>query len=374
LDEDLLDESLYIVNKLTTEEITVNKYWDDENNKYGSRPATLDITLTNDGATVKTFTLGAGEDNTANKWSATVTVPKPVEESSYNAAEGENGDGVENYEQEYYKSNTDADGNCVIDIVNKPDKINIVIEKIWQDAGNAYRTRPTSITFNLYQGENKEPVETETFKAEDCADPYDTSYWYCTFEDLDPGYEYSIEEVVVSGYTTTYSNESMTVTNTLNWQIIKQSTSEDSTTGNHPKLAGAEFTLKGETKIYYGLSNAEGVIQWYASAQDIKPVESFEDGTYTLTETKAPAGYSVSTEEWKLEMKGNVPTITVEGETKSCNTSTNGVVTFLYEDEVLYSLPEAGGEGIFLFVIAGMLLMMGGALLIFAQRRRVLRI
>jgi LPXTG-motif cell wall-anchored protein len=39
-----------------------------------------------------------------------------------------------------------------------------------------------------------------------------------------------------------------------------------------------------------------------------------------------------------------------------------------------YNLPSAGGMGIFLFVIAGMLLMMGGALLIFAKRRRVLRI
>jgi LPXTG-motif cell wall-anchored protein len=103
-------------------------------------------------------------------------------------------------------------------------------------------------------------------------------------------------------------------------------------------------------------------------------VKSLKDGTYTMTETKAPAGYSINTDEWTIEIEGSVPSSVTEKGVIKAGTYANGVVTFFYEDEVLYSLPSAGGTGIFLFVLAGMLLLMGGALLIFAQRRKVLRI
>jgi LPXTG-motif cell wall-anchored protein len=112
-----------------------------------------------------------------------------------------------------------------------------------------------------------------------------------------------------------------------------------------------------------------------------------------LTETKAPAGYYVSDVKWTVtvDYKNGITITTTDGATvQSADTTSTlesaaaGVadgsvkvlnIAYNFEDNVMeYNLPSAGGSGIFLFVIAGMLLMMGGALLIFAQRRRVLRI
>jgi fibro-slime domain-containing protein/LPXTG-motif cell wall-anchored protein len=193
------------------------------------------------------------------------------------------------------------------------------------------------------------------------------------------------------------------------WTIFKVSS-----TNSNLKLAGAEFTLTriadadgtpvNNGTIYYGTSADEpsagtataagtGEIVWYHSQSKTNKMDYIPSGTYTLTETKAPAGYYVSDVKWtvKVDYKNGIKitttddvevtpvdgTSTLESAATSVADGSVKVWTIAYnfEDNVMeYNLPSAGGMGIFLFVIAGMLLMMGGALLIFAKRRRVLRI
>jgi LPXTG-motif cell wall-anchored protein len=188
------------------------------------------------------------------------------------------------------------------------------------------------------------------------------------------------------------------------WNLFKVSKSSSGL-----KLAGAEFTLTGinatgeetgtgtaaETK-YFGKSNAKGEVEWFDNGDySGNAVTYIEPGTYTLKETKAPTGYQCSEDTWtvKLDYKtgitaekndtdenGAVTTTEVTPENYNADPviDSNGVTiqtdVYNFEDDIVYELPSAGGAGIFLFVIAGMLLMMGGALLIFAKRRRVLRI
>lgn len=174
----------------------------------------------------------------------------------------------------------------------------------------------------------------------------------------------------------------VTVSNTrmVSWQIVKMSdsTNKEGELANII-LAGAEFTLTGEDgNVYYGISQkgtgeteeGKGVIKWYtlpgANAED--EVATIPVGTYTLVETKAPAGYMLSTEEWTVTVGANVVTIqNREGETITGDSST-GVLTFTYFNTAVYELPSTGGVGVFWCAGAGFILLFAAILLIYKSK------
>jgi LPXTG-motif cell wall-anchored protein len=206
--------------------------------------------------------------------------------------------------------------------------------------------------------------------------------------------------------TAAYENPVIQLQTVYRWNIFKVSAN------NYDYgLAGAAFTLvptDGSGTTYYatsgdgtsgdgtsegGTSGEAGKLTWYTDDHYQNAANYIAPGTYTLTETAAPAGYLVSNVEWTIIVgKDNDIQITKDGETinpdaasaakqvitktKTESEGSPAVVTYAikFENEILYSLPSAGGEGIFRYLIAGMLLMMCGALLIFAKRRKILRI
>ena len=89
-------------------------------------------------------------------------------------------------------------------------------------------------------------------------------------------------------------------------------------------------------------------------------------GTYTLTEVKAPSGYT------KL---ANPITVTVndEGITVSGNTNvkvkiTNNTYVITVANDLLYELPHTGGTGIYLYMIGGMLLMFAAVWILYKNK------
>lgn len=62
-------------------------------------------------------------------------------------------------------------------------------------------------------------------------------------------------------------------------------------------LSGATFSLKNDTteEVFTGTSDNEGKLN----------INYLKEGTYTLTETSAPNGYIVSTEQWKVEVSSS---------------------------------------------------------------------
>ncbi|MDD3362352.1 MAG: prealbumin-like fold domain-containing protein [Hespellia sp.] len=167
-----------------------------------------------------------------------------------------------------------------------------------------------------------------------------------------------------------------TNTKAYKWQILKQS----STDSNSPiYLANAEFTLtaqnkKGEDKsplVYNGKSNQNGSVIWMLNEVEV-PSSAIEAGSYTLKETKAPAGYVLSTEEWNIVIssKGAEPAITSGDKTIGVTSEdTNGFHIYVFKNTPLYDLPNSGGIGIYWYIIGGVLLMLAAALILYRNKQ-----
>ena len=359
-----LDESFYIANKLTTDTVTVNKYWDDNHNQYGSRPSSLKINLSGSGQQrVVSFDFGAGENNTANQWQATVTVPK-LTTGGYSAEEELPG------ETNYQCSASQKSGDNIY-FVNKPLTQTIIVEKIWNDANNASGMRPESVKFKLQCRTKGSTDDWRDYNYNDGsfaitkkdADSGNSNYWYYKITDLPVTNEYRVVESEVSNYTAT-RNSAISITNTLNWKVVKKSSNPDS---NGIPLGGAEFKLtdSNNTTVATGVSGSEtGEITWTIN----KGVTL--NGDYTLTETKAPNGYFISRTTWKLTFENGVLTNGVSNnDGKNCKWESNKA-TLTITNDALYKLPNSGGPGTYGFTISGVAILATALLLFINNKRR----
>ena len=66
-----------------------------------------------------------------------------------------------------------------------------------------------------------------------------------------------------------------------------------------------------------------------------------------------------------FEMKDGVP-VKMDDEKAVIK---DGILTFYYANEALYSLPSSGGAGIYWYLFSGMLLMMAAVLIVYKQKR-----
>ena len=157
------------------------------------------------------------------------------------------------------------------------------------------------------------------------------------------------------------------------WQIIKVSASS-----HDVKLAGAIFELQSttdETVKYYGKSGDAGIVKWYQNYQnnDVSGEITGElpTGTYTLKEIKAPTGYTLSSNTYTLQITktGALKTIQLNGENVAPALQ-DGKCQILIENTPLYDLPSAGGNGIYLYMIGGILLMFAAAWILYKNKCR----
>lgn len=258
---------------------------------------------------------------------------------------------------------------------NEKNFIDFPVEKRWSDNDNKYDVRPDSVTFKLQYQTSAGSWENvkDTANENRTIELNSGNNWKGTFADLDPNYEYrAIEVEMDSHYTASndgITNEDGSITNTLNWKIIKCSS-----TNQNILLEGAKFELsisdKGVRTVYTGESDAHGVIRWQNKNGNEIKLSELPDGTYTLEETEAPQGYSCNKEKWTIDIKDGVPkSVTYNNKTIEHKMLNDGI-GFYFEDDANYALPSAGGPGIFLYMIGGTLLLMAGSLMIYINRRR----
>lgn len=297
------------------------------------------------------------------------------------------------WSQFYYFSYNRTQNITLTNEIISDHKTNVTVTKVWSD-GN-----PNNFSVEVQLLQNGKPYMVEESPATVTL-PVNGNDWTYTFTDL-PYFsqssdgkwiinEYTVVETkigdvsVVNNYANGYISKvtgsmqsGFTITNsrTTPWQIFKVS-SVDKTL----KLSGAEFKLESTqaegaesttVKTYWGRSDSSGVIIWYSDSDFTSgnEVDYIPDDTYTLTETKAPVGYSVSDENWTITISsGNVMILNSDGAVQGENV--DGTLTFYYKNTALYSLPSAGSSGIFGYTMGGTLLLMAGTLILYKMKRK----
>ena len=175
-----------------TVEVPVTKVWNDNNNEAQKRPESVTIKVTGNGQeyTQEINVSNKGQDD--NTWTYTFTLPK------YDA----NGNEIEYAADEedsrnmfYSKENVTGDMESGYTITNRfvvpDDKVELTVNKVWQDNETQTQRRPEVITINII-GENNKVVQSYDLKVKE-----ETSH---TFTDL-PKYNslgneinYTVEE------------------------------------------------------------------------------------------------------------------------------------------------------------------------------------
>ena len=169
----------------------------------------------------------------------------------------------------------------------------------------------------------------------------------------------------------------------------------DGTTKN--VLHGAEFTLKrGTTDIKAKATATAGVYEYDATDKNtvfktddkgVLVIKGLEEGTYSLTETKAPKGYNrtltateftiAKADKAKYTASHSVyynasgaEQTTAEGAAKTVTTNYGvNVLGMVFQNERGVELPVTGGVGTTLFYILGGVLVFGAMLLLITKKR-----
>lgn len=140
-------------------------------------------------------------------------------------------------------------------------------------------------------------------------------------------------------------------------------------TGNEDKkLAGAQFVLMNGNSEFYAYDASTETVSWVAEQKDATVITTddlgsgafigLEDGTYTLKEIKAPAGYNLLT---------NTIDITVAGSDSDDTTLT---VEAAVANNTGSQLPSTGGMGTTVFYILGVSMMVVSAVLFVIRKQR----
>ena len=257
-------------------EITVNKKWNDDNNRDGIRPDSIKVDLKANGKVVKTVTIKASDNWTytftnLDKYSNGEEINYTVEEKTITGYESE----VNGYE-----------------IINTHEIAKTTIEgvKTWIDNDNQDGIRPDSIKISL-KADGKVIATKEVTEKDE---------WKYSFTDL-PVYEngkkinYTISEDkvasytgVVSGYDITNTHKTETTTITVNkiW--------EDSSNNDGVRPDSIKINLYANGKLV-----KEGVVvtgngdNWSYTFKDLPMNENGEKINYTVTE-ETVANYETS--------------------------------------------------------------------------------
>lgn len=163
--------------------------------------------------------------------------------------------------------------------------------------------------------------------------------------------------------------------------VISTNKKESGLTENVTEVkTGATFTLTNNAthKVYESTTGADGGLTF----------EGLDAGTYTLVETKAPAGFKLVTDPHTVVIDAtycadgrlDTLTITIDGEQtnvykatyseeKTTITTTTETVTNIV-NTTLGTLPSTGGMGTYLFTIVGVVLMACAAGAFFMSRKK----
>lgn len=265
---------------------TVAKVWNDNNNQDGLRPNTLRVAMTGTDGTYIEKSL-----STANNWTETF-------------------DGLYKYFKEgtpiqytideeivggYDKVISEKDNLITITNTHAPEKLDLIVNVVWNDANNQDGYRPDAATIHM----------SGTDGTQDTRDFTKSSSWAAiVFKDLDhykDGNEikYTVAEDEIPQYTTSIAvnDNVVTVTNTHIPEITLRNISvvwEDNNDQDGLRPDTVSVKLKGNDK-FIDSSELNEDVEWKHSFTKLPVRENGNEITYTAEENEIP-GYTTSIE------------------------------------------------------------------------------
>lgn len=265
---------------------TVAKVWNDNNNQDGLRPNTLRVAMTGTDGTYIEKSL-----STANNWTETF-------------------DGLYKYFKEgtpiqytideeivggYDKVISEKDNLITITNTHAPEKLDLIVNVVWNDANNQDGYRPDAATIHMSGTDGTQ--DTKDFTK-------DSSWSSIVFKDLDHyknGNEikYTVTEDEIPQYTTSIAvnGNVVTVTNTHIPEITLRNISvvwEDNNDQDGLRPDTVSVKLKGNDK-FIDSSEVNEDVKWKHSFTKLPVRENGNEITYTAEENEIP-GYTTSIE------------------------------------------------------------------------------
>lgn len=265
---------------------TVTKVWDDNNNQDGLRPNTLRIALTGTDGTYIEKSL-----STANNWTETFDgLYKYFKEGTpiqYTIDE----EAVGGYE----KGISEKDNLITITNTHAPEKLDLIVNVVWNDANNQDGYRPDAATIHMSGTDGTQDAKDFT---------KDSSWSSIVFKDLDhykDGNEikYTVAEDEIPQYTTSIAvnGNVVTVTNTHIPEITLRNISviwDDNNDQDGIRPDTVNIKLKGNDKLVDSSELNEDV-KWKHSFTKLPVRENGNEISYTAEENEIP-GYTTSIE------------------------------------------------------------------------------
>lgn len=265
---------------------TVAKVWDDNNNQDGLRPNTLRIALTGTDGTYIEKSL-----STANNWTEAFDgLYKYFKEGTpiqYTIDE----EMVGGYEKEI----SEKDNLITITNTHAPEKLDLIVNVVWNDANNQDGYRPDAATIHMSGTDGTQDAKDFT---------KDSSWSSIVFKDLDhykngTEIKYTVTEDEIPQYTTSIAvnGNVVTVTNTHIPEITLRNISviwDDNNDQDGLRPDTASIKLKGNDKFIDSYELNEDV-KWKHSFTKLPVRENGNEITYTAEENEIP-GYTTSIE------------------------------------------------------------------------------
>lgn len=265
---------------------TVTKVWDDNNNQDGLRPNTLRIALTGTDGTYIEKSL-----STANNWTEAFDgLYKYFKEGTpiqYTIDEEMVGG--------YEKGISEKDNLITITNTHAPEKLDLIVNVVWNDANNQDGYRPDAATIHMSGTDGTQDAKDFT---------KDSSWSSIVFKDLDHyknGNEikYTVTEDEIPQYTTSIAvnGNVVTVTNTHIPEITLRNISvvwEDNNDQDGLRPDTVSVKLKGNNK-FIDSSELNEDVKWKHSFTKLPVRENGNEITYTAEENEIP-GYTTSIE------------------------------------------------------------------------------
>ena len=290
------------VNRKDIVTVSVNKFWDDEENIDGSRPSSIFVQLYVDGDP-------SGDPVTldeSNQWQTVFpNLTKYKDRTTYTEyvyTVMESGIPA-CYDAEYETSSDN--GTTTIAITNRytPERVDVAFTKIWNDAGNQDGLRPASVQFGLFKNDELVSDSVKTISVTGNTDIYTGTFQNLLAKENGVPGTYTVKEFSpVSGtwisegafdqhYTAsvTAGNNVFTFTNThtpetMDVTVLKHWNDEDDRAGFRPENVTVALNADGETLEYAILDEDNGWTHTWSGLNVFREGGQGDSVVYTLTE------------------------------------------------------------------------------------------